>query len=77
MSLLLKLQRRVAELEKEKMDLQGEMDTKEEQQQLEQTKVRTKTVRFKSTKNEILLSCTGSHACSFCVFRNWKIVGKC
>uniref|UniRef100_A0A672PBU2 Unconventional myosin-Va-like n=1 Tax=Sinocyclocheilus grahami TaxID=75366 RepID=A0A672PBU2_SINGR len=41
-SLLLKLQRRVAELEKQKMDLQGEMDTKEEQLQLEQTKVRTK-----------------------------------
>uniref|UniRef100_A0A673MW94 Unconventional myosin-Va-like n=1 Tax=Sinocyclocheilus rhinocerous TaxID=307959 RepID=A0A673MW94_9TELE len=37
-SLLLKLQRRVAELEKEKMDLQGEMDTKEEQLQLERTK---------------------------------------
>uniref|UniRef100_A0A672M8E6 Unconventional myosin-Va-like n=1 Tax=Sinocyclocheilus grahami TaxID=75366 RepID=A0A672M8E6_SINGR len=30
-SLLLKLQRRVAELEKEKMDLQSEMDTKEDQ----------------------------------------------
>ncbi len=44
MSLLLKLQRRVAELEREKMDLQGEMDTNEEQQQLEQTKVRIKTV---------------------------------
>uniref|UniRef100_A0A8C1XVP9 Myosin VAb n=1 Tax=Cyprinus carpio TaxID=7962 RepID=A0A8C1XVP9_CYPCA len=40
-SLLLKLQRRVAELEKEKMDLQSEMDTKEEQLELEQTKVRT------------------------------------
>uniref|UniRef100_A0A671L7R6 Unconventional myosin-Va n=1 Tax=Sinocyclocheilus anshuiensis TaxID=1608454 RepID=A0A671L7R6_9TELE len=40
-SLLLKLQRRVAELEKQKMDLRGEMDTKEEQLQLEQTKVRT------------------------------------
>uniref|UniRef100_A0A8C1EYM0 Myosin VAb n=1 Tax=Cyprinus carpio carpio TaxID=630221 RepID=A0A8C1EYM0_CYPCA len=37
-SLLLKLQRRVAELEKEKMDLQSEMDTKEEQLELEQTK---------------------------------------
>uniref|UniRef100_A0A672M6L6 Unconventional myosin-Va-like n=1 Tax=Sinocyclocheilus grahami TaxID=75366 RepID=A0A672M6L6_SINGR len=37
-SLLLKLQRRVAELEKEKMDLQSEMDTKEDQLQLEQTK---------------------------------------
>ncbi|XP_050955214.1 unconventional myosin-Va isoform X2 [Labeo rohita] len=37
-SLLLKLQRRVAELEKEKMDLQSEMDTKEEQLQLERTK---------------------------------------
>uniref|UniRef100_A0A8C2ICC0 Myosin VAb n=1 Tax=Cyprinus carpio TaxID=7962 RepID=A0A8C2ICC0_CYPCA len=37
-SLLLKLQRRVAELEKEKMDLQGEMDTKEEQLQMERTK---------------------------------------
>uniref|UniRef100_A0A671L7V7 Unconventional myosin-Va n=1 Tax=Sinocyclocheilus anshuiensis TaxID=1608454 RepID=A0A671L7V7_9TELE len=37
-SLLLKLQRRVAELEKQKMDLRGEMDTKEEQLQLEQTK---------------------------------------
>uniref|UniRef100_A0A672M5U1 Unconventional myosin-Va-like n=1 Tax=Sinocyclocheilus grahami TaxID=75366 RepID=A0A672M5U1_SINGR len=44
-SLLLKLQRRVAELEKEKMDLQSEMDTKEDQLQLEQTKVRTKTAR--------------------------------
>uniref|UniRef100_A0A673MX55 Unconventional myosin-Va n=1 Tax=Sinocyclocheilus rhinocerous TaxID=307959 RepID=A0A673MX55_9TELE len=43
-SLLLKLQRRVAELEKEKMDLQGEMDTKEEQLQLERTKVRTKNM---------------------------------
>uniref|UniRef100_A0A9J8DBP2 Myosin VAb n=1 Tax=Cyprinus carpio carpio TaxID=630221 RepID=A0A9J8DBP2_CYPCA len=66
-SLLLKLQRRVAELEKEKMDLQSEMDTKEEQLELEQTKVRTIIVR--------LLSCTGSHACSFfCASRNWKIV---
>ncbi|XP_052400550.1 unconventional myosin-Va isoform X2 [Carassius gibelio] len=37
-SLLLKLQRRVAELEKEKMDLQSEMDSKEEQLELEQTK---------------------------------------
>uniref|UniRef100_A0A671PMM1 Unconventional myosin-Va-like n=1 Tax=Sinocyclocheilus anshuiensis TaxID=1608454 RepID=A0A671PMM1_9TELE len=45
-SLLLKLQRRVAELEKEKMDLQSEMDTKEDQLQLEQTKVRTKTARL-------------------------------
>ncbi|XP_051979039.1 unconventional myosin-Va isoform X1 [Xyrauchen texanus] len=37
-SLLLKLQRRVSELEKEKMDLQSEMDTKEEQLQQERTK---------------------------------------
>ncbi|KAL1247231.1 hypothetical protein QQF64_022607 [Cirrhinus molitorella] len=37
-SLLLKLQRRVAELEKENMDLQGEMDTKEDQLQIEKTK---------------------------------------
>lgn len=51
-SLLLKLQRRVAELEKEKMDLQGEMDTKEEQLQLERTKVRARTARFKSTKKQ-------------------------
>lgn len=40
----MKLQRRVAELEREKMDLQREMDTNEEQQQLELTKVRTETV---------------------------------
>lgn len=38
-SLLLKLQRRVTELEKENMDLQSEMDTKEEQLQQQQTKV--------------------------------------
>ncbi|ROL54648.1 Unconventional myosin-Va [Anabarilius grahami] len=37
-SLLLKLQRRVTELEKENMDLQSEMDTKEEQLQQQQTK---------------------------------------
>ncbi|XDV53287.1 hypothetical protein PO909_021839 [Leuciscus waleckii] len=37
-SLLMKLQRRVTELEKENMDLQSEMDTKEEQLQLERTK---------------------------------------
>ncbi|XP_056307676.1 unconventional myosin-Va [Danio aesculapii] len=37
-SLLLKLQRRVAELEKENMDLQSEMDTKEEQLLLERAK---------------------------------------
>lgn len=37
-SLLLKLQRRVAELEKEKMDLQSEMDSKEEQIQQEKMK---------------------------------------
>uniref|UniRef100_A0A8C1KFL3 Myosin VAb n=1 Tax=Cyprinus carpio TaxID=7962 RepID=A0A8C1KFL3_CYPCA len=51
-SLLLKLQRRVAELEKEKMDLQGEMDTKEEQLQLERTKVRARTARFKLRGSE-------------------------
>jgi len=38
-SLLMKLQRRVTELEKENMELQSEMDTKEEQLQLERTKV--------------------------------------
>ncbi|XP_065147555.1 unconventional myosin-Va [Paramisgurnus dabryanus] len=38
LSLLLKLQRRIAELEKEKMDLQNEMDSKEEQLQQERTK---------------------------------------
>lgn len=38
-SLLMKLQRRVTDLEKENMDLQSEMDTKEEQLQLERTKV--------------------------------------
>ncbi|KAI7812222.1 unconventional myosin-Va, partial [Triplophysa rosa] len=37
-SLLLKLQRRVTELENEKMDLQSEMDSKEEQTQQERTK---------------------------------------
>ncbi|XP_067293105.1 unconventional myosin-Va isoform X3 [Pseudorasbora parva] len=37
-SLLLKLQRRVTELEKENMDLQSDMDNKEEQLQQEQTK---------------------------------------
>ncbi|XP_056095174.1 unconventional myosin-Va isoform X1 [Rhinichthys klamathensis goyatoka] len=37
-SLLMKLQRRVTELEKENMDLQSDMDTKEEQLQLERTK---------------------------------------
>nr|XP_009296049.2 unconventional myosin-Va [Danio rerio] len=37
-SLLLKLQRRVAELEKENMDMQSEMDTKEEQLILEKAK---------------------------------------
>lgn len=39
-SLLLKLQRRVAELEKEKMEMQSEMDNKEEQTQQERTKVK-------------------------------------
>ncbi len=36
------------------MDLQGEMDTNEEQQQLELTKVRIKTVRFKSINSVIM-----------------------
>uniref|UniRef100_A0A671PJS2 Unconventional myosin-Va-like n=1 Tax=Sinocyclocheilus anshuiensis TaxID=1608454 RepID=A0A671PJS2_9TELE len=53
-SLLLKLQRRVAELEKEKMDLQSEMDTKEDQLQLEQTKVRTKTRQELESDNKKL-----------------------
>uniref|UniRef100_A0A8C2ICS4 Myosin VAb n=1 Tax=Cyprinus carpio TaxID=7962 RepID=A0A8C2ICS4_CYPCA len=56
-SLLLKLQRRVAELEKEKMDLQGEMDTKEEQLQMERTKVRARTARdFEALKRQELES---------------------
>lgn len=76
-SLLLKLQRRVTELEKENMDLQSEMDTKEEQLQQQQTKVNS-VIYFRKTQNdsvsEILSSCTGSHASLFCFLRNWKIV---
>uniref|UniRef100_A0A8C2IC47 Myosin VAb n=1 Tax=Cyprinus carpio TaxID=7962 RepID=A0A8C2IC47_CYPCA len=53
-SLLLKLQRRVAELEKEKMDLQGEMDTKEEQLQMERTKVRARTRQELESDNKKL-----------------------
>uniref|UniRef100_A0A8C2ICE6 Myosin VAb n=1 Tax=Cyprinus carpio TaxID=7962 RepID=A0A8C2ICE6_CYPCA len=59
-SLLLKLQRRVAELEKEKMDLQGEMDTKEEQLQMERTKVRARTARFKLRGSEGTKNTKGS-----------------
>lgn len=52
-SLLLKLQRRVSELEKENMDLQSEMDIKEEQLQQERTKVIT-VIYFRKAQNDAI-----------------------
>lgn len=75
-SLLMKLQRRVSELEKENMDLQSEMDTKEEQLQLERTKV-ISVVYFRMAQFITHVeTMTQTKLCMLflCILRNWKIV---